>query len=475
MSDLASQGNLKSSFRDPSGQFVADGGRAFRVITRHGLGDLSAIEASDTVAQYQRDGRLIGAIRCDLADLPERVRDLADDGPVLEHPLIDFVTYPSEWTPTMLWDAARLTIDLAIDLLDEGLGLKDATPSNVLWRGSTPVFVDLMSIEQRDPTNPIWHADGQYARTFLIPLAADRYVGLGLDQVFLADREGLSPDALVRLLPWYRCWLPPVVGIATLPTKLSKEGAGRQAVSSLRVENEKKAAFMLTATLKRQRRRLEALKPSQHSRTDWSTYGPRRHYSEAALAMKEAFVKEALARVAAEAVIDLGCNDGSFSKMAATAGARVVATDLDMPSLEHVYQNAKKEGLNIQPVRINLAQPSPAAGWRGCERQSFDSRTSEAFDAVLALAVIHHLQIAERIPLGEIAAWIAGMTRDAAIVEYVDPEDPMAKGLITAHDAPVDDLGLDAFRRVFGEWFEIEQEAPLTDMKRQMFLLRKRT
>jgi hypothetical protein len=39
---------------------------------------------------------------------------------------------------------ALLTLDLALDLLPEALGLKDATPYNVLFRGPHPVFVDIL-------------------------------------------------------------------------------------------------------------------------------------------------------------------------------------------------------------------------------------------------------------------------------------------------------------------------------------------
>jgi len=449
-------------------------GRAFRLISDAGVEDLAAIEASGVVADFQADGRLIGAKRIDDAARPDDPVIRNHGGPVLEHPRVAFPTYPAEWTPGMLWDAARLTIDLAIALVEEGLGLKDATPSNVLWRGANPVFVDLMSIEKRNPLDPLWYAEAQFARTFLIPLAANRYAGLGLDQIFLADREGLSPEALVRMMPWHRRWLPPVLGIATLPAKLSRDGAGGGATASLEVSSPEKAAFMLGATLKRQRRRLDRLKPLNDSRTDWAQYGPRRHYSEAALKTKEAFVRDALTSCRPARVVDLGCNDGAFSRIAAEQGASVIATDLDTPSLDQVLMRARADGLDIQPVRVNFAQPGPASGWQGRERLSFDERMAGTVDMAMALAVIHHLQMAERIPLPEIAAWLAAMTRDVAVVEYVGPGDPMAKGLIAARRAPVAFVEPEDYDAVFAEYFEIVRTEAIPGMDRRMLLLKKR-
>ena len=41
----------------------------------------------------------------------------------------------------MLWEAGRLTLDLGRAVLAEDYGLKDATPLNILFRGSEPVFL----------------------------------------------------------------------------------------------------------------------------------------------------------------------------------------------------------------------------------------------------------------------------------------------------------------------------------------------
>ena len=70
----------------------------------------------------------------------------------------------------MLHEAGRLTLQMALDLLPEDIGLKDATPFNVLFRGPNPVFIDLLSFERRDRHEPIWLPYAQFTRTFLLPL-----------------------------------------------------------------------------------------------------------------------------------------------------------------------------------------------------------------------------------------------------------------------------------------------------------------
>ena len=96
----------------------------------------------------------------------------ADQPLLLKHPRVFFPSYPWEWTPGQWVAAGELTLELCSQLLHEGWILKDATPLNILFEGSRPVFVDLLSIERRDPGSPLWLAYGQFARTFLLPLAA---------------------------------------------------------------------------------------------------------------------------------------------------------------------------------------------------------------------------------------------------------------------------------------------------------------
>ena len=96
-----------------------------------------------------------------------------EDQPLLlEHPRVFFPSYPWEWTPGQWVAAGELTLELCGQLLREGWILKDATPLNILFDGARPVFIDLLSIERRDPRSPLWLAYGQFARTFLLPLAA---------------------------------------------------------------------------------------------------------------------------------------------------------------------------------------------------------------------------------------------------------------------------------------------------------------
>jgi hypothetical protein len=100
----------------------------------------------------------------DVAELPARMspklaRVEAERG-ILEHSKVDFPSFPYEWPPEMLHAAGVLTLELAQAALDDGMGLKDASPYNV-FQGPNPVFVDVLSFERRDPRDFTWLAYGQ--------------------------------------------------------------------------------------------------------------------------------------------------------------------------------------------------------------------------------------------------------------------------------------------------------------------------
>jgi hypothetical protein len=101
-------------------------------------------------------------------DVPAEIAALSTH--VFEHERLPFVSYPSEWSPLMLCDAALLTLEMQKLALGAGLILKDAAPTNIVFRGSRPVFVDFLSFVERERGEYLWRARHQFDACFLLPL-----------------------------------------------------------------------------------------------------------------------------------------------------------------------------------------------------------------------------------------------------------------------------------------------------------------
>ena len=129
------------------------------------------------------------------------------------------------------------------------------------------------------------------------------------------------------------------------------------------------------------------------------------------------------------------------------------------------------DGPPILPLVGDLSNPSPSLGWALEERASFLDRADA--DAMLALALVHHLAIGNNVPLLSVASLFARIAPHA-IVEFVPKDDPMTRRLLSSRRDIFDTYTIEGFRTAFGGAFEIVRETPITDSPRTLFLLRRR-
>lgn len=418
------------TFRDPAGTLRVEGNRVWRTVRSSYARAALAFLGSDLANQWVSTGRLIST-RSQSGNL----RDMEPEGEVvLEHPRVHFPSYPWEWTPGAWIDAANLTLDFCESLLSEGLILKDATPLNILFEGPKPVFVDVLSIEKRDAESPLWMAYAQFIRTFLLPLMAYRYLGWPL-AASLHRRDGYEPADLYPYLGPAQRWLQPFRSLVTIPYLLEKRSAGKPVYKGAGIRQSPEIAqAVLKNNLRTLRKILRRLAPVERE-SRWSAYPESAdHYSGTDHQQKESFVRRALHFAVPEHVLDLGANTGVYSRIAANMGANVVAWDTDLAASERNRAQAREQNLPIQTLLVDAARPTPPAGWRNAESLGLLDRARERFDCVMALGVIHHLLIADQIPLAEVARLFLDLTRSWAIVEWVPATDPRFVDLVRGRD-----------------------------------------
>jgi len=461
----------RASFRDPAGRLLQFDNRILRVVNTTGIADLTAFLNSSRANQLIADGSIVGTRRVDGAELT------AQDEVMLEHDRIEFPSYPYEWPPEMLYQAAALTLALAVGLLPDGIGLKDATPYNVLFRGPNPVFVDVLSFERREPADSAWLAYAQFVRTFLLPLLAHKHFGLSLDQLFLTRRDGIEPEEIYRWAGPFQKWLPPFLSLVSIPTWLGRSHKPDDAsIYRHKLDRDpQKSQFILRSLLDGLRRTLEKVKPTSATRSIWSDYlASNNNYSSEHFEAKKGFVERALLEFRPARVLDVGCNTGFFSSLAARTGARVVAIDYDSGVVGETWRTAHEQDLDILPLVVNLTRPSPGAGWRNAECPSFLERANGTFDAVLMLAVIHHMMVTERIPLAEIVELAAGLTTDLLIVEFIAPQDSMFQRLVRGRQELHQDLNTRVFEDCFRARFDIAGVEHVEGTFRWLYAFRRR-
>jgi ribosomal protein L11 methylase PrmA len=441
----------RGSFRDPGNRVFDAPDAVYRALSADAADDWRALAAS----KLGGDPRIVATE--EVGDAPEPWAAL------LRHERIPFVSYPYEWPFATLKRAALLQLDLLLDALGAGLILKDATPYNVQWHGARPVFIDVGSFE-RYREGSVWEGYRQFCELQLYPLMLTAWKGVPFQPWLRGSLDGIAPAEMRNLLSLRDRFRRGVTTHVVLHARLEQRYAAR----TREVKTELKRAGFRKELIVANARKLRALVERLEWQGDsvaWGDYTHTWSYSEDDAARKAEFVREAARAVEPRLVWDLGCNDGTYSKVCAAEGAYVVATDADHAVIDRL---AREENERILPLVVDLADPPPALGWRGAERKHLPQRGKP--DLTLALALIHHLAITRNVPLAELLDWFAAL-EGALVVEFVDPADEMAQRLLAAkREGLHGDYNRDEFERLLAARFDVARSEELAGGRRVLYL-----
>jgi len=206
--------------------------------------------------------------------------------------------------------------------------------------------------------------------------------------------------------------------------------------------------------------------------TQWADYATDHNYSEGALAAKRRLVRDYLGSVAPRTVWDLGANTGAFSRVAREVAPSVVCFDFDPAAVELNYRQVRDRGeTGLLPLQLDLMNPSPAIGWAHEERLSLEARGPA--DGVLALALVHHLAIAQNVPLPRVAEAFTRLGR-ALVIEFVPKSDSQVERLLRNRPDIFPEYTQEGFERAFERHYEMAARERIGDSDRSLYLLRRR-
>jgi ribosomal protein L11 methylase PrmA len=397
----------------------------------------------------------------------------------LEHETLRFPCYPHEITAAQLHESACLTLSLALEALENGWILKDASAWNVLFDGGRPVFCDILSFES-GPTPALWPAYAQFQRHFIIPLLLNKHLGIRPETVFLQHRDGVPPGEARRMLKGLKAWRQPSLEAVTLPALFTRQAVSdnrRGGSTSPRITRDPALGkHLLARTYRRLQRHLDRLAATGSGKAStWVNYERERdHYSAADLEAKRAFIKESLADPGVRTVLDLGCNTGEFSFLAATLGKEVVAADFDGQCLERLYARAREQHSPIQPLVLNIGRPTPAVGWMNREVPSVLERAQGRFDCVMMLGLVHHLLVTERATLEMIFELVRALQAARLIIEWVEPGDRRFREISAINAGLYAHLSRETFEAELTGSFVIDANQPLPGGTRVLYACTRR-
>ncbi|MFC4147813.1 methyltransferase [Micromonospora mangrovi] len=450
------------SFRDPGNRVFHRGTEVLRGLDERSAGDWRTLAASDFFRALLADGRVCAT---------EEIAATPPWSAVLRHERIPFVSHPYEWSFGMLRDAALLHLEILREALAAGFTTKDGSAYNLQWRGASPVFIDVGSFAPLRDGEP-WAGYRQFCQTLLYPLLLQAHLGVDFQPWLRARVDGIEPDQLRPLFRGGRRLLPGVLTHVHLHGAMQQRNAG---ASTADVRDQLRAAGysreLAVATVRGLAKLVRRL-DRRPGETHWADYQRTCAYSAADRLAKERFVEGAMAAAGSPALaLDLGANDGRYARVAARHADYVVAVEQEPAVVDALWRALRAEGeRRILPLVMDLADPSPGGGWRGVERAGFAARTRA--DVVLALAVAHHLALGRNVPLAEVVDQFVGfgVPGGRLVVEFVHPEDPMARRLLANKpDGLFPDYRREEFERLLAARCRIERRWELPSGTRTLY------
>jgi len=450
-----------ASFRDRSGFVFTRDGRLCRQVNRSYQAEYELLLGSGLYQELVDQGLLVAH-----RESSEPPPDSALAFKVLEPERIAFISYPYEWCFGQLKRAALATLEIQKRALARGQSLKDASAYNIQFRGPRPVLIDTLSFERLVEERP-WIAYRQFCQHFLAPLALMAQVDVRLSQLLRVHIDGIPLDLAARLLPARSRFRPGLALHIHLHAGAQRRYADATSAAS-RGRMTRSGHIGMVENLEATVRGLRW----EPRGTAWQSYYEETNYSAAGIGNKLALTESILAQIRPRSVWDLGANTGMFSRLASRQGIFTLSIDSDPGAVELNDRACVKEtSADLLPLLIDLTNPSPALGWQNEERMSLRERGPA--DAILALALIHHLAIANNTPLSDIAAWFSHMTR-WLVLEFVPKQDSQVQRLLSFRADIFDDYNEEGLEKAFADSFRIVSRQPVHESSRVLYLMERR-
>lgn len=384
---------------------------------------------------------------------------------IIKPKFIDYISYPYEWSFSMLKDASLLTLEIQKIALKYDMSLKDASSYNIQFdKNANPIFIDTLSFEKFN--NIPWVAYGQFCRHFLATLLLMSFVDMRCQNFLKSYIDGIPLDFVAKILPLKcRFNLSIFMHIFLHLQKISKFDTAKNQ-NKLGLKLSKLKHFTLINDLEELIMSLKC--PMKNS--EWGEYYDNTNYSEKSFISKKEIVTDFIKKISPNLVYDLGANNGYFTRLASSKSIRSIAFDIDYLAVEKNYLQIKKnKEKNILPLHQDLSNPSPSIGFANSERLSFSNRANA--DLTLMLALIHHLYFSCNLPFEKIANFISSFTK-FLIIEFVPKSDEQIQKIVGIKNLAYEIYTIENFEKAFLSYFNILEKVSIENSDRILYLMK---
>ncbi len=464
---------VSGSFRDPGGRVFEQDKTILRLVTEKAKQEFDLVKKTGLLEDLIKLNRLVDCQESQIQESKETPEILSYQYQ-FKHPLLPYISYPYEWCFSALKKAALFHLSLQLDALEKSVILCDATAFNIQFQGTQPIFIDHLSFKPYQEGMP-WHAHHQFCMQFLHPLLFTAATGLHFGFLLKDNLNGMEEETLLKILPIKYKLSPSIFIHVILPSLLKKR---------LKNENELQTPFTHSnnsdktfVSKKNYRDLLKSLYflikelELPHKKSLWTEYNTTYcSYDEPEIKTKESTLIHFIKQFSIKTLLDLGCNTGKYACLAYNNGVNdVIGFDKDPLSIEFAFSDAEKKRIPFLPLIADISNPSPGLGWLEKERSGFKDRFTNKVDALIALAIIHHLRFTCGIPLDQLITFIVGLAPNG-LIEFVPKEDPMSQRLLQHREDVFADYNRENFEAILGNLTRIKESIKISNTGRRLYL-----
>jgi len=315
---------------------------------------------------------------------------------IIEHRLLENITYFDEWTKKQRVEAALAIIQIQANLVKQGYFLNDPHGFNITFENNKPVYFDFGSI-LKGKINPVkW-----YLQCFN---------GLNVHDYW---------DDILRIGYIKKMYAVFIMSFHKSPynylSKVIKKGE-QKTISKILSIGVNKSKFLAKAV-----RKFSKIIPGIFGEiTNWTDYDQK----DPSLLENNERTENIISifkKYSPDSIIDIGANRGAYSFLAIKNGAKkAICIDLDSFSLDVIRESTHNVEGKITTARINIMDYDETPG---CYNSYLPAHKRLNSDFGICLAVVHHVCYFGNNSFDEFAERLSRYVNKTLLIEFVPYDD----------------------------------------------------
>lgn len=364
------------------------------------------------------------------------------------------LSYPYEWSFHMLQDAALLHVDTMLENIIKDKILYRANAFDISYLNGAMAYINLPDSGVFEKHYIKMHLE-KFFEHFLFPLLINSDLALDFQVFWRGSGNGIQKELMFALFSHNK-----------LKSNYLRDLYQRiEIITTIRLLKD----FYLE--LKSNIDLLDYNVPD--SQRHWIEYDDINTYSNSAQDEKAKLIDHYVSLLDMSKVIDIGCNTGIYSQIIAPKVDAVFSVDIVPSCIDKIYTTSTKSHPNIVPVVANFSLPPFQNNWPLSHYCQAPLNTRQNFDGFIALAVMHHLTILNRVGVQELCCFVKSIA-PKGIIEWVSPDEEMVKGgleSILKETKKVASYNWISFEREISKYFRIDEIITLHNGSRKLCIL----